>query len=130
MTHLPLDRRAVGLLTKVRNDITHLRDDVSELWDHAANKTLPRAAKDLGDLASSGLAAGGAYAASRLRHSFDRYAPHQRRSSGWVTGALAMGVVAAGVYALLRNSQSYGERGEQPANRPAGDPNLRSTLPG
>jgi len=129
MTHLPLDRRSVGLLNKVRNDITHLRDDVSELWDHAAHEAIPRAAKEIGDLASNGLAAGGAYAASRLRHSFDRYAPHRRRSSGWLTGALAMGVVAAGVYALFRNSQSNGGRSEN-ANRPAGDPNLRSTLPG
>lgn len=110
MPHIPLDRRAVGLLEKVRNDITHLRDDVTELWDHAAHKSLPRAARELSDLASNGIAAGGAYAASRLRQSLDRYTPRERSSSGWLTGALALGLVAAGVYALVKNSPSSAPR--------------------
>jgi hypothetical protein len=129
MTNIPLDRRAVGLLNKVRNDITHLRDDVAELWEHAANKTLPFAAKEISDRASNGLAAGGAYAASRIRHSLDRYLPRQRSSSnGLLTGALVMGVFAAGVYALLKNSQTGA--GSRPATRPIGDASSRSTLPG
>lgn len=108
MNQLPLDRKAASLLNRVKKDIAHLRSDVTELWDHTTRNTLPRAAREIGDRASDSVAAGGAYAASRLRHSLHRHSPHRQRSSGWMTGALAIGVLAAGVYALTKGSSPMG----------------------
>lgn len=122
MNQLPLDRKAAGLLNRVRKDIAHLRNDLTDLWDHTTRNTLPRAARELGDRASDRVAAGGAYAASRLRHSLHRHTPHRQRSSGWMTGALAVGVVAAGVYALMKGGSPAGEgRGEEESGGTPGD---------
>lgn len=98
---LPLfsDRRAAGLLDRVRADVSHLRDDIGNLLTHAKRETLPNGAGELADQAKNQFAAGSAYAASRLRGL--RSQP-PRQSVGWVGGAVLAGLVAYGVYALCR----------------------------
>lgn len=94
------DRRATGLLNRVRDDISHLREDIGHLVTHTTRSTLPNGARELADQAKSQLAAGSAYAASRFRNL--RVQP-TRQSAGWVGGALVVGLLAFGAYALIRN---------------------------
>lgn len=94
------DRRATGLLNRVRDDVSHLRDDIGNLLTHATKETLPKGARDLADQAKHQFAAGSAYAASRLR-GLRSQPPSQ--SVGWVGGAIVVGLIAYGVYALCRN---------------------------
>ncbi|MEO5916193.1 MAG: hypothetical protein ABIS50_18290 [Luteolibacter sp.] len=94
------DRRATGLLNRVREDVSHLRDDIGSLLTHTTRTTLPNGARELADQAKSQLAAGGAYAASRLRNL--RSQP-PRQSAGWIGGALIVGLLAYGAYALCRD---------------------------
>lgn len=95
------DRRAAGLLTRVREDVSHLREDIGSLLSHTTKKTLPNGARELADQAKSQLAAGGAYAASRLR---DFRGQPPKQSASWIGGALVVGLLAYGVYALCQNA--------------------------
>lgn len=103
------DRRTTGLLNRVREDVSHLREDIGSLLSHTTKKTLPNGARELADQAKSQLAAGGAYAASRLRD-FRGHPP--RQSAGWIGGALLVGVLAYGAYSLLQSKQSAPAEGE------------------
>ncbi|MES2922407.1 MAG: hypothetical protein V4819_12715 [Verrucomicrobiota bacterium] len=94
------DRRAAGLLNRVRDDVSRLRDDIGSLLTHAKQETLPHGARELADQAKQQFAAGSAYAASRLR-GLRSQPTHQ--SAGWVGGAVVAGLLAYGVYALCRN---------------------------
>ena len=95
------DRRANGLLNRVREDVSHLREDIGNLLSHTTQKTLPNGARDLADQAKQQLAAGGAYAASRLR---DFRNQPQNPSTAWIGGALVVGLLAYGAYALCQKS--------------------------
>ncbi len=95
------DRRASGLLDRVRDDVSRLRDDIGNLLTHTTRETLPNSAREIADQAKQQFAAGSAYAASRLR---GFTSPPPRRSASWVGGAVVTGLLAYGVYALLRNS--------------------------
>ena len=95
------DRRATGLLDRVRDDVPPLRDDIGNLLTHTTRETLPNSARELADQAKQQFAAGSAYAASRLR-GLSR-PPPPRHSAGWVGGAVVVGLLAYGVYSLLRN---------------------------
>lgn len=95
------DRRATGLLNRVREDVTHLREDIGNLLTHTTKQTLPNSAREFADQAKQQLAAGGAYAATRLR-SFRSQAPSP--SANWVGGAVLVGLLAFGAYALCKNS--------------------------
>ncbi len=95
------DRRASGLLSRVRDDVSTLREDIGSLLSHTTRQTLPNSAREIAGQAKHQLAAGGAYAASRLKD-FRGYPP--RQSAGWVGGALAVGLVAYGIYALCRSN--------------------------
>lgn len=97
------DRRAAGLLNRVREDVSHLRDDLGTLLSHATRNTLPNSAKDLTEQAKHGLAAGGAYAVSRLRNMRKDTLAHH--SAGWVGGALVLGLLAYGTYTIFRTEQ-------------------------
>ena len=104
------DRRAAGLLNRVREDVSNLREDIGSLLTHTTRKTLPDSAHEIAGRARHQLAAGGAYAASRLRDL--RGHPH-RESAGWVGGAIVVGLLAYGAYALLRsNCQSCGDNSQ------------------
>jgi hypothetical protein len=106
------DRRASSLLTRVREDISHLRHDVGNLVQHTARYTVPQGAKELADTARHRLAEGGHYAASRLRSL--RSSP-PRQAIGVVGGAILVGVLAAGIYALMKSESAR-------ANAVNGDP--------
>lgn len=95
------DRRANGLLNRVREDVSHLREDIGNLLSHTTQKTLPNGARDLADQAKQQLAAGSAYAASRLR---DFRNQPQNPSTAWIGGALVVGLLAYGAYALCQKS--------------------------
>ncbi len=98
-----IDRRATGLLNRVREDVSHLREDIGSLLSHTTKKTLPHGARELADQAKHQLAAGGAYAASRLR---DFRGVPPRQSAGWIGGAVMVGLLAYGAYALCRSNGS------------------------
>ena len=96
------DRRASSLLNRVRDDISHLRQDIGSLVTHTTRTTLPNGAREIADQAKSQLAAGGAYAASRLRNL--RNQPPSRQSAEWIGGAVVVGLLAFGTYLFLRKS--------------------------
>lgn len=93
------DRRTNSLLNRVRDDIANLREDIGSLFHHTTNTTVPNGARELADQARSQIAAGGAYAASRLRQF--RGQP-TRDAAPWIGGAVVVGLLAVGAYALIR----------------------------
>jgi hypothetical protein len=93
------DRRTTKLLGRVRDDVSSLRHDIGDLLVHTTRKTLPNGARELADQARNQLAAGGAYAATRMRS----LRPPQTSTQGWVGGAMVVGLLAVGIYALCRN---------------------------
>ncbi len=93
------DRRASNLLHRVREDVSNLREDIGSLLHHATKNTVPNSARDLADQAKSQLAAGSAYAANRFRNL--RYQP-TRQSAGWIGGAVVVGLLAFGAYAIIK----------------------------
>lgn len=101
------DSRGAGLLDRVRQDISHLREDIGNLLSHTTRETLPNSARDLADQAKNQIAASSAYAASRLQRlrQLRRQVPVQQNhhTASWVGGALIAGAVAYGVYALCRS---------------------------
>jgi hypothetical protein len=106
------DRRTTGLVNRVREDVSHLRDDIGSLLSHTTRETLPNSARELAGQAKQQLAAGGAFAASRLRGL--RQMP-PRQSAEWIGGAvLVAGLVAYGVYALCRNGNGSARKTEEP----------------
>lgn len=94
------DDRAVRLLSRVGDDISQLRQDIRSLFSHTARRTLPDGARDLADSARQQFAAGGAYAASRLRSL--KSAP-PKEALGVAGGLLVVGLLAFGAYALCKN---------------------------
>lgn len=116
MIHMPFqDHRTSGLLSRVREDISHLRQDVANLLTHTTRHTLPRGARDLADTARHQFAAGSSYAASRLR-SLGNHPPKQ--ALGVLGGAILVGVIAAGIYAVCKsdacNARSQGSEDDIP----------------
>ncbi len=99
-TTLFKDRQATSLLNRVREDISQLRGDIGSLVTHTTKTTLPNGAREIADQAKSQLAAGGAYAATRLRNL--RSQPN-RQSAEWIGGAVVVGLLAYGTYLLCRN---------------------------
>jgi hypothetical protein len=94
------DSRTVGLLSRVREDIAHLRQDVGNLARHTTFHTLPQGARELAENARQQLAAGGSFAASRIR---SLRASPPRQAIGVIGGAILIGALAAGIYAMCRS---------------------------
>ena len=88
------DRRATGLLDRVRDDVSRLRDDIGNLLTHTTREILPNSAREIADQAKQQFAAGSAYAASRLRGLGSQ---PQHHSANWVGGAIVTGLLAYGV---------------------------------
>ena len=95
------DRRANSLLNRVRDDVSHLRNDIGNLLTHTTRETLPNGAREIADQAKHQFAAGSAYAVSRLR-GLRSQPPSQ--SAGWIGGAVVAGLIGYGIYALLRKN--------------------------
>lgn len=102
------DQRATGLLHRVRQDLSVLSNDLRELVSHTTLQSLPNNARSLADEARRQLASGGAYAKNRFRGM--SYSP-KHESTGWVGGALVVGLVSMGLYAIYRNANH-----REPAN--------------
>ncbi|MCW1885002.1 hypothetical protein OKA04_09710 [Luteolibacter flavescens] len=92
------DRRAASLLSKVREDISHLRSDVGNLFHHTTSHTVPQGARALADTARDRILDGGHYAASRLRSL--RSIP-QRQAVG--IGVLGGAILVGGIYAVIKS---------------------------
>ncbi len=99
------DRRATGLLNRVRQDAIHLRNDIGDLLSHTTRRTLPNGARELADQARHQLSAGGSFAASRLRDL--RNHPPAPTTAGLVGGAVVLGLLAVSAYALFRNKAHH-----------------------
>ena len=89
------DPRASDLLSRVSEDITLLRNDISKLATHTARHTLPSSARSLADTAKNSLAAGRNYSSEQLRALRDQM---NQPASAWIGGAVVVGLIAAGVY--------------------------------
>lgn len=98
-TPLLKDRRTSNLLNRVREDVVLLRADIGNLLSDTTQRTLPNSAHEIANRAKSQLAAGGFYAAERLRN----LGSNPRQSASWVGGALMVGLVIFGAYALSKN---------------------------
>lgn len=105
------DPRALKLLSRVREDLSQLRHDISSLVSHTTHRTLPEGAKELADSAKHQFSAGSAYAAERLRSL--RQTPPTRETLGVVGGILVVGLLAFGAYTLCKgNCRRGGEYDE------------------
>lgn len=94
------DRRASALLKRVRDDVHLLRADLGNLFTDTTWRTLPQGAQELADRAKHQFSSGGAYAASRFRD----LGSSPRESAGWIIGAVAVGILAYGLFSLCQNN--------------------------
>jgi hypothetical protein len=126
MNESPLqDSRTLKLLSRVREDIAHLRQDVGNLARHTTFQTLPQGARELADQARHQLAAGGSFPASRLR---SLRASPPRQAIGVIGGAILIGALAAGLgdlpQRILRRPAPGTGSGRRMIGPPAGFPAL------
>lgn len=94
------DKKMKQLLSRVGDDISQLRSDISSLVNHTGRHTIPESARDLRESALDRVHAGGEYAASQLRHL--RSHPAQA-GLGIAGGLVLLGVVGAGIYYLCKS---------------------------
>jgi hypothetical protein len=101
MTAIPFqDPRTNDLLSRVSEDVSLLRRDVGNLFSHTTRQTIPSEAHKLADSAKNGLAFGKNFTAEQLRSLKEQL---NQPAAAWVGGAVAVGLLAAGAYLLLRN---------------------------
>lgn len=101
------DPGASKLLSRVREDISLLRGDVTKLLTYTTRYTLPKGARELAGTARQGLLDGRSYAAQHLR-SLGSSAP--RQAAGVVAGAAIVGLLAVGIYALCKSERARAAR--------------------
>ena len=89
------DPRATDPLSRVSDDVSLLRDDIRKLASHTARHTLPLGARNLADSARTRFAAGKTYSAEHLRALREQM---NQPATAWISGAVAVGLIAAGVY--------------------------------
>jgi hypothetical protein len=94
-TSLFQDPRASDLLSRVSEDVSLLKQDIRQLASHTARHTLPEGARSLADSARSRLTAGKTYSTEHLRALRQQM---NQPATAWVGGAVAVGLIAAGVY--------------------------------
>ena len=94
------DPGAAKLLSKVREDISDLRGDVTKLLTYTTRYTLPKGAREIAGSARQSLAAGNSYARARL-NALSASAP--RQAFGILAGAAIVGLLAVGVIALAKS---------------------------
>lgn len=94
------DPRATDLLSRVSQDVSLLRQDISQLLSHTARHTLPTGAHELADSARTRLASGKVYTAEQLRALRNQI---NQPATAWVGGALVVGLIAAGIYLFCKD---------------------------
>lgn len=85
-------------MNRVREDVSNLRDDIRHLLSYTTRQTLPNGARELADQAKQQFANRGAQVASRIREL------NGRQSAGLIGGAVVLGLLAAGAYALTHHN--------------------------
>lgn len=101
MTTTPFqDPRASDLLSRVSQDVSLLRQDVTNLFSHTARHTLPEGARGIADTAKNRLANGKLYTAEHLRALRNQV---NQPAAAWAGGVLAVGLIAAGVYLFCKS---------------------------
>lgn len=103
------DSRSTGLASRVREDISLLRQDIGHLVRHTACQSLPDGARNLAQQARQGIVSSSNLALSRLR-SLRKNPPRQSLRIGG--GALLVGLLAAGTYLICRSNCKNGDPGE------------------
>ncbi len=98
------DSRTTGLMNRVREDVSTLRDDIRHLLSHTTRQTLPNGAREIAGQAKQQIASRGAHAATLIRDLGGRH------PVGLIGGAVVIGLLAAGAYAL-----THKHNGHQPA---------------
>lgn len=94
------DRKMKDLISRLGEDISQLKSDMSSLVTHTGRHTLPDSARELKAHARDRLHAGGAFAASQLRYAREHPA---QSSAGILGGLLILGAVGAGIYYLCKS---------------------------
>lgn len=107
-TSLFTDNRTAGLMNRVREDVSTLRDDIRHLLSHTTRQTLPNGARELAGQAKQQIATRGANAASMVRDLGGRH------PVGLIGGAVVLGLLAAGTYALTHHNGRQSAKMEPP----------------
>lgn len=94
------DPGAAKLLSRVREDISHLRGDMTKLLTYTTRYTLPKGAREIAGNARQGLVASRSYATKQLR-ALGTSPP--RQVLGVLAGAAIVGLLAVAVYAVCQN---------------------------
>ncbi|MEO8615331.1 MAG: hypothetical protein ABI600_09335 [Luteolibacter sp.] len=94
------DSRATSLLSRVGEDVSLLRQDLSNLVSHAARQTLPTGARDLADHAKNRFEQSKLYTAEQLRSLGNQV---NKPATAWIGGAVLVGCLAAGAYLYSNN---------------------------
>lgn len=94
-TTLFQDPRASDLLSRVSEDVSLLKQDIRQLASHTARHTIPEGARLLADTARNRISAGKTYSGEHLRALRQQI---NQPATAWVGGAVAVGLIAAGVY--------------------------------
>jgi hypothetical protein len=93
------DARATNLLSRVSEDVSLLRQDISNLVSHTAHQTVTGGAREFAENARTRIAAGKEYSAEQLRALGEQIKQHP---AAWLGGAAAVGLISAGAYLLFR----------------------------
>ena len=88
-------------MNRVREDVSTLRDDISHLLSHTTRQTLPNGAREIAGQAKRQIATRGAHAASMVRDLGGRH------PLGLIGGAVVLGLLAAGAYALTHQPNGH-----------------------
>lgn len=91
------DKRAADLLSRVRDDISSLRHDVTHLMSHTGRHTLPDALRSGREYARDGIERAGRVA-------------REHPTGVSLGGLLLFGAVAAGVWLMLKDGECRGAR--------------------
>lgn len=97
------DPRAHDLLSRVGEDVSLLSQDVRNLVSHAARHTVPEGTREIAGIARQRLAERRELTAAQLRALGESCG----KPAAWVGGALAVGLLAAGVYALCSHNGNH-----------------------
>ncbi len=96
------DRHTASLLNRVRKDVSLLREDIGNLLSDTTHRALPNTAHEIAERAKHQLAAGSAYAVSRLRDLKSTPPP----AVNWVGAAAILGLIALGAFAIHRRNSA------------------------